>query len=369
MKYPQFALENYLAAREFSAPYNLCGSDLESFPMQELLEMADPDCRRLWEQLALHYTEPKGHPLLLEEIRRLYDRSVHLLSFAGAEEGIYCAMDALLGPSDHAVVITPCYQSLESIPSALCNTSQVELRYEEGWSLDLGRVERAMRPNTKLLIINFPHNPTGALLTHQQQADLIALARRQGAWIFSDEVYRLLELNPADRLPPIVTEYERGISLGVMSKAYGLAGLRVGWIATQDRELLEEMGQMKHYLSICNSAPSEILALIALRASDRILERNRALMRDNLVQVDRLFEEFGDQVEWVAPKGGCIGFPRYTGGESADWLADRLYEEYGVLILPGSVYGHQGDHFRLSFGRKVTVQAIDLLRHFLEGQR
>jgi aspartate/methionine/tyrosine aminotransferase len=365
MRYPRFELEHYLAAREFSAPFNLCSSDLESFSMREIVELADTECAALWDQLRLSYTEPRGLPQLRAEISKEYALTMdEVLCFAGAEEGIYCMAQALLTPGDHAIVVTPCYQSLEALPASVCPVTSVPLRYEEQWQLDIQAVEQAVRPNTKLLVINFPHNPTGALLTCKQQQDLIELARSHDLWIFSDEVYRFLESDAADRLPPIASAYEKGLSLGVMSKAYGLAGLRVGWIACQDRELLEKLSEIKHYLSICNSAPSEVLALIALRTSDTLLTRNQELMQSNLLLLDHFFEEYAEWFEWVRPKGGCIGFPLFKGNDSIDLFADRLLQEEGVLILPGSVYGLSGNHFRIGFGRRSTPEALGRFRCF-----
>lgn len=372
MKYPKFQLECYLAEREFSAPFNLCASDLQTHSMKEIIEMADKESLELWNRLDLSYTEPKGHPQLRMEISKIYGKGVgqeQILCFAGAEEGIYCMAHTLLEPKDHAVVVTPCYQSLESLSSTICSTTKVQLLYQKGWELDVGKIEDAIQPNTKLLVINFPHNPTGALITRQTQLALVELARRHDLWIFSDEVYRLLEGNLADRLPPFASIYEKGISLSVMSKAYGLAGLRIGWIACQDTQLLQEMSERKHYLSICNSAPSEILSLIALRASSQIHERNRCLMEDNLEHLDRFFQEYAKWFEWVKPKGGCIGYPLFKGDISIEKMADELLQQSGVLILPGAIYDDDSNHFRISFGRRSLPQALKRFVQFIEKNK
>lgn len=371
MRYPEFKLGTYLAAREFTAPYNLCASDLESYPMADVLKMADREALGLWNNLGLHYTEPKGHPILREEIAKGYGEHCdadNILCFAGAEEGIYSMAQALLKEEDHVIVITPCYQSLESLPASICSVTTVPLEFHSQWALDLNRIEDAITDRTKLIVINFPHNPTGAVISAETQRELVALARRHGVWIFSDEVYRLLELSPEDRIPPIASIYEKGISLGVMSKCYGLAGLRIGWAACQDKQLLAEMNEVKHYLSICNSAPSEILALMALRASDRILTRNHALMQSNLALLDRFFEENSHLFEWVRPKGGCIGYPLLKSDEPVDQFADRLLKDTGVLVLPSSVYDHPGNHFRISFGRNSMPESLARLSMFLKGE-
>jgi aspartate/methionine/tyrosine aminotransferase len=372
MQYPEFKLESYLAKREFIAPFNLCASDLETHSMHEIVEMADQEGLGLWSHLNLGYTETRGHPLLRKEISKLYGENIdqeQLLCFAGAEEGIYCTFYALLESKDHAVVVTPCYQSLESLPSTICSATKVRLQYQNGWELDINEIAEAIQSNTKMLVLNFPQNPTGTLITRDTQQTLIELARKQGLWIFSDEVYRLLEVNPSDRLPPFASIYEKGISLSVMSKAYGLAGLRIGWVACQDADLLGKMDEIKHYLSICNSGPSEILSLIALRGSGKIHERNRRLMQENLKQLDHFFEEYANWFEWVRPKGGCIGYPLYKGNIPIETIADELLQQFGVLILPGSIYDDSSNHFRISFGRRSLPQALERFIQFIEENK
>ena len=163
--------------------------------------------------------------------------------------------------------------------------------------------------------------------------------------------------------------YEKGISLSVMSKAWGLAGLRIGWIACQDSELLAKMNEVKHYLSICNSAPSEILSLIALRASAKIHERNRRLMQDNLKQLDHFFEEYANWFEWVRPKGGCIGYPLFKGNISIEKIADDLLQQFGVLILPSAIYDDNSNHFRISFARRSLPQVLEKFVQFIEKNK
>lgn len=369
MKYPEFKLETYLAKREFSAPYNFCASDLETHSMNEIIQMADHQTSELWKDLQLSYTETMGQPVLREEISKIYGRDIskdQILCFAGAEEGIYCMAKALLEPKDHAIIVTPCYQSLESL---VPTSTKIRLQYQNGWELDVGQIEEAIKPNTKLLVFNYPHNPTGTLIKPETQKQLVELARKNNIWIFSDEVYRLLEVNPSDRLRPFASIYEKGISLSVMSKAYGLAGLRIGWIACQDTHLLREMNEIKHYLSICNSGPSEILSLIALRASRIIHARNRRLMLENLEQLDRFFEEYSEWFEWVRPQGGCIGYPLFKGDVPIDKFADELLEQFGVLILPGSIFDDNTNHFRISFGRKSMPQALERFIQFIEKNK
>ena len=309
MKIPPFKLEEFWKKYEFTAPYLLCCSNAESWKLNEILELADPESKKLWESLSLEYTESPGLPILRQEIARLYSliNSDQILTLAGAEEGIYCSMRTLIEPGDHVIVIDPCYQSLATLPQSFgADISRIALGSKNQWQLDLEEVERAFRSDTKLLILNYPHNPTGAVLTKEVFEGLIELAREREAYIFCDEVYRYLEIDEAKRLPSIADAYEKGIALNVMTKAFGLAGLRIGWLATQDVDFLQRVGSYKLYTSICNSAPSEILALIALRSKDKILKRNRKVMLDNLKILESFMKRHQGLLSWVPPQSGTM---------------------------------------------------------------
>jgi aspartate/methionine/tyrosine aminotransferase len=194
---------------------------------------------------------------------------------------------------------------------------------------------------------------------------LVTLAAETGAQLLVDEVYRGLELDPADRLPSGADAATSGISLGVMSKSFAMAGLRIGWLATHDRDLLDRVARFKDYTTICSSAPSEILAIIALRARDRVLARSRSIVAANLGHLDGFFDDWADRFTWVRPRGGSIGYPRLTvpGVRIDDWAAE-LVEAEGVLLLPGSQFGQPGNHFRVGFGRTDLPEALARLEAF-----
>jgi len=365
-----FALERFFARWEFAVRYLLCASDVEGYPMAELLALAEVEGRELWDGLRLGYTESTGHPLLRVEIASLYDglEADDVLVFAGAEEAIFCLSNVLLGPGDHAVVTWPGYQSLYEVGRAAGAVVTLhELHEEAGWDLDPERLIAALRPETRLVVVNAPHNPTGMLPTHEQWGRLTGELARRGIHLLSDEVYRFLELEPADRLTAGADAFERGVSLGVMSKSFAMAGLRIGWLATRDRELLARCAAFKDYTTICSSAPSEILALIGLRARDTVLARSRAIIDVNLRALDRFFADHDDRFAWLRPRGGSIGFPRLLDAEPVDAFAARLVEQEGVLLLPGSQIDHPGDHFRNGFGREDLPAALDRLEAFLDG--
>jgi aspartate/methionine/tyrosine aminotransferase len=369
MRLPPFELERYFARHEFTAPYLLCASDVEPYGMSELLALADDECRALWDGLGLGYAESSGHPLLRREIAALYEglEAEHVLVFAGAEEAIFAFANVLLGPGEHAVAAWPAYQALYEVARATgAEVELVRLEHEAGWRLEVDAVRRAVRPGTRAVFVNFPHNPTGAHIDRAELEALVAITDEAGAVLFSDEVYRYLELDPADRLPAAAELSERAASLGVMSKTFALPGLRIGWVATRDEELLRRLAEFKDYTTICSAAPSEILALIGLRNRDRVVARSRAIVEANLERLDGFFERWSGAFEWVRPRAGSIGFPRLLADTPVERFALELIDAEGVVLLPGTTYGHTGNHFRLGFGRRDLPDALARLERFAE---
>jgi aspartate/methionine/tyrosine aminotransferase len=367
-----FALETYMSKWEFTAKYNMTASDAETLRLPELLAMASDEDRADFENLSLGYTETFGAPALRQEIARTYDtiKPEDLICSAGAEEAIYVAMKVLLTANDHAIVVTPNYQAAETLPLSICAVTGVALDIDNDWNLDIGLVEAALRPNTRLISINFPNNPTGKILPRATFHALIDLCRKHGIWLFSDEVYRLIERDEALRLPQAVDVYERGISLNVMSKAYGLPGLRIGWLACKDRDFLVRCERYKHFLSICNSAPSEVLARIALKNRDRILSRTRGIVRSNVAASNAFFADFPHLFDWREPDGGCIAFIRYKGADGVEAFTTRVVEEAGVFFLPSSVYRSDltpvpENCLRIGFGRVHVPEGLTVLRNWL----
>ena len=368
VRIPDFALERYFAEWEFNVEHVLCASDVEGFPMSELIALADTETRALWKGLHLGYTESTGHPLLRREIAATYEsiEPDDVLTFAGAEEAIFCLMNVAVGPGDHVIVTWPGYQSLYEVARATgADITLHGLHESDGWAVDLDRLKSEVRPTTKLIVVNTPHSPTGMMLDRTTYDGLIEIAEEGGIRLFMDEVYRGLEYDETDRLAAGADALPDGISLGVISKAYAMAGLRIGWIATHDRDLLARLAAFKDYTTICSSGPSEILAIIALRARERVLERSRGIIAANLELVDGFFEDYLDRFTWIRPSAGSVGFPRLTvpGVAIDDWAAELVKAE-GVLILPGSVFGYAGNHFRLGLGRTDLPDALARLEKF-----
>lgn len=365
---PDFRLETHFSKWEFKAKYHMTASDAESMSMRDLLAMATPDEREAFEGMWLGYTETFGAPDLRETIATLYENrnADEVLCFAGASEGIFAANSVILDKDSHAIVVTPNYQSHETLPMALCEATGVPLDADDGWSLDIDRIAEAIRPNTKLVTINFPHNPTGTILPLDRYQALIKLCRKHGIYILHDEIFNGLGQTGTQHLPYTADVYERGLSLNVMSKSYGLPGLRIGWIACADKDVISKMERMKHYLSICNSGPSERLTQIALRNREKLLERNCGIIDENLVKWDAFFARYPKLFDWQRPDGSCMAFPRYKGSEGVEMFCRSLVEESGILFLPSTIYRSElsatpTDRFRLGFGRKGLDKGLIVL--------
>lgn len=362
MKLKPFQLERYFSQYEFTAPYLLCCSDCESLTVGDLLkyeQIAQDDLSSLW----LGYSESLGSPELRTQIASLYNKasSENILVHSGAEEAIFNFMNVVIDAGDQVIVQSPYYQSLGEIARSI-GATVIEWKGdpERSWELDLEFLENSLNNKTKVVVVNFPHNPTGFLPTSEFMAELSRLSNERGFLLFSDEVYRGLEYDISLRLPAFVDLSTQGVSLGVMSKTYGLAGLRIGWIATRNKELLHKLSIFKDYTTICNSAPSEFLATLALRHRESIVERNLDIIRKNLSILDSFFDTYTELFDWYKPKAGPIAFPRYLGG-SVEHLCRQLVQNAGVLLLPGTLYGDKYNRFRIGFGR-ANMQ--DCLRKF-----
>jgi aspartate/methionine/tyrosine aminotransferase len=367
VRLPPFRIERWYERFEFTTELMLSSSDCETVTVRELLELEPGAAERL-DGLGLGYTEVPGSAELRAAIAGLYAETGPdaVVALAAAEEGIFAVETALLAAGDHAVVETPCYESALAVArSTGADVSTWQRRYEDDWTHDVDELERLLRPDTRLVYVNTPHNPTGLSMPREVLERVVGLCAERDAVLFCDEVYRELEHDPARRLPAACDLYERAVSLGSVSKTYGLPGLRTGWIACRDAALRDAVVATKLYTTICSSAPSELLAAVALRNRNAIVERNRALVLENLAHADAFVERHADVVDWVRPDASPVGFPRLAvGGTRA--FCERLAAEAGVLLLPGDVYDEPG-HVRLGLGRLGAGDAFGRLSAFLDA--
>ena len=368
-----FHTERFFALYEFTAPYILCASDCESLTVDELLGLAGAS----WESLGclrLGYTESQGAPALRERIAETYSRvsADKVIGLGAPEEGIFVTMHALLEPGDEVVVLTPCYDSLVNVAEYLgCRVARwpiVEANEHPnghgGWRLDLDTLKGLVTPRTKLVVVNFPHNPTGYLPSHDEWRTIVEIVGRAGAWLFSDEMYRGLEYDPAARLPSGCDAYERAVTLAGLSKTYGLPGLRTGWLALQDTDLRDRISGWKDYTTICASAPSEALAQIALQTDDKLVKRSLAIIRDNLALAEPFFARWRDVFRWNRPIAGSVALVGLRRDCARDFCS-RLVAQQGVLLLPSTGLGIGDGHVRFGFGRLNFSEGLEQLDRYL----
>ena len=427
-----FKLERYFADYEFSAPHLLCCSDAEALTMKELLELnrangeAGRELQERWDTLSLGYTESRGDPTLLGEVSGLYEGGVVAAEGPRAavvmapQEGVFLGMKAMLEPvaeGDAVVCMSPGYQSLYGVAEALgCEVLKWEPDQQEQEPVDTpgvgeGRaaaaaaaaassslvparfsiatlqalLDGAAATHTKkgagavrAVVVNFPHNPTGFLPTREEFRELVGLCRARGCFLFCDEMYRDLEYDGPDRRLPSAVEmgYERAVALSGVSKALSLPGLRIGWLVSTSPAFLHRVTELHDYTTICNSAPSEVLACMALRCREAILARNRAIVAANLCLLRAFFARHAGRFAWAEPEAGTVCFPRLLtpmaaapgaaaaeGGDAVDVTkyCKWLVETHGVMLLPSSVYdGFPVPCFRLGFGRRNLEAALEI---------
>lgn len=371
MNLKPFKLERYFAEYEFSVKYLLSSSDCDGLLQSDLLNLADTETKKLWDSLALGYTESLGHPLLREEIAKMYQGiSTNDCLVVVPEEGIFIALNTILEKGDHIICSFPGYQSLYEIAEGLgCEVTKWKPEEENGWRFNPDFLEEQIKPNTKLIIVNFPHNPTGYLPTKEDYQRIVDIADKHNIYLFSDEMYRYLEHNAEDRLPSACEVYEKAVSMFGMSKTFGMAGARVGWVITRDKALYTKMATFKDYTTICSSAPSEILSLVALRAKEKIVANHLVRIKRNLGLLDGFFNDYKDKFEWVRPKAGTIGFPKLKADVDSLEFCQKVVKEANIMVLPSTVYDYDNNHFRLGFGRENMPEALEKFREYLNNSK
>jgi aspartate/methionine/tyrosine aminotransferase len=342
--------------------------------VDELLQLAGTP----WESLgSLHlgYTETPGAPALRERIAMLYTHAdaEQVIYLSAPEEGIFCTMHTLLEPGDEVIVLSPCYDSLANVAEYLgCRVLRWPLvpattDSPGGWRLDLESLDRLLTSHTRLVVVNFPHNPTGYLPSLDECQALVEMVARAGAWLFFDEMYRGLEHYPAARLPAGCDLYERAITLGGLSKTYGLPGLRAGWLAMPDAPTRDRILGWKDYTTICASAPSEVLTQIALDAADKLVARSLRIVLDNLALAEAFFARWRDVFQWNRPQAGSVALVGLR-DLPAEAFCAQLVAEQGVLLLPSTGLGFGDGHVRFGFGRLSFPGALEQLDHYLARQ-
>ena len=366
MQITPFRIEEYMGEHEFSAKYLLSSSDAESHTIEDLLAL-EPGAHDAFLKHWCGYTESPGAPWLREVLATIY-KQIHpdqLVVVSAAEEAIFLFYHALLTPSDHAIVETPCYESALTVPKSTgASVSEWRRKPDNGWAHDLAALESLIRPNTRAIYFNSPHNPTGLLMPPGIFRGVLDLAARHNIYVFSDEVYRELEHDPSTRLSAACDLYDRAISLSSVSKTYGLPGLRLGRLACRDSAFLQKIVSLKHYTTICASAPSEFLTALAFRHRQKFIDRNLQIVLRNFRQLTAFFSRHANVFDWTPPNASTIGFARFKPQQDVQAFCEQLVREASVLLLPGTVYD-EPRHIRFGYGRRNMPEALAQLESWL----
>jgi len=369
MNFSPFKLERFFAKYEFKAPYLLCTSDCESLTFEELIDLNSSYYERLL-KFGLGYVNTNGQEELRDKIISQYKsiNNNNVVVTNGAEEAIFLLMNVALNKGEHIIIQFPFYQSLGEIALHLgANISFWECNNQNGWELDIDYLRDNIRDETKVIILNMPHNPTGYIAGLEKFKEIIKIAQERNIIIINDEVYNGLELNPEDRLPYICDIYENGVSIGALSKAYGLAGLRIGWVATQNEKILNEVNHLKDFTTICNSGISELLAIFALNNREYLLKKSISILRENIKILDHFFNRYPDLFGYIPPKGGTVAFPEIKREIDIEQFCIDLVDKTGVLLLPGNYYDYDNRHFRIGFGRKNMPEALSIFENYIKN--
>jgi aspartate/methionine/tyrosine aminotransferase len=369
MKMKDFKLERYFAQHEFTAKHLLSSSDCDGYGQDYVLDRANPTELKMWNDIKLGYTESAGNPILRESITQFYKtKNIEEVVVGSPGELNYITMRVLLEKQDHVVAVSPAYQSLHEVVHSI----GCEISYwtpNENWAFDPSQLEHLVRKNTKLIIINFPHNPTGSYLTLSELNQIVSIAKKNDCYIFSDEMYHKLLAKSEKELPPISDLYSKGISLWGTSKSFGLAGLRTGWLVCNDLDFIHRVICYKDYLSICSSAPSEILSIIALNHIDDFLQPNIKKIQQNI----KLFAEFAQTQDvissFIPPKSGSTAFVKLNINCSSLEFSNYLVEKAGIMTIPAEMFDHPGKFIRVGFGRESLPKILPIMRGFLEQNK
>jgi aspartate/methionine/tyrosine aminotransferase len=372
MKIAPFETEHFFARYEFDTPYQLCNSDCESISIQELLALAGASLEHLGQQ-RLVYTESQGSKELREQIASVYSSvdATNAIVLGTPVEGIYLAARAMLNPGDEVIVLSPAYDALINLFEHVVGPENVR-RWafgctESSWTLDLDDLRAIISPRTRMIVVNFPHNPTGYLPTPEFQRELVAIAEQNGAWLFCDEMYFGLVHSGTAPVPSAADLSPSAIVLSGLSKTHGLPGLRCGWLIVKNQHLHESIMNWKFYTSICPPVPTEFLSLAALRAREALTKRNINRIEHNLGLADDFFARWPGLFTWRKPQAGTTALVEYH-VPSVEAISQQLAQDQGVLIQPAGMLGSDDQHMRIGLGREGFGEALGQFEAWLLEQ-
>lgn len=372
MKIKPFATEHFYARYEFNTPYQLCNSDCETISVDELLKMAGIPMEELG-KLSLGYTETLGNLQLRESIAEAYAniQTEDVIVLGTPIEGIFLAAQAALNPGDEVVVLCPAYDALINTFEHVVGAGNVhQWRFKPGptkWELEIEELLRLISPKTKMLVVNFPHNPTGFLPPRELLDTVISIVNSKNLILFCDEMYFGLVHEGTQPIPSAADLCPRAVVLSGLSKTYGLPGLRSGWLIVQEKTLRDEIVNWKFYTSICPPAPTEFLAAAALKVREPLRHRSLAQIEHNLKLADAFFARWPELFTWRRPQAGSTALVGIR-VPSVEIYAEKMAREAGILIHPATTLGWDDQHFRLGLGRSAFGAALEKFEEYLQKQ-
>jgi len=339
----------------------------QPFSQRELEHTIGQTFNEIIQDIDLGFSADQGTISLRKSIaRNLYKhiKSENVIVHAGAQEALYCAFCSILESNDKVLVITPIYEPLDQIPLNLgCDVSYLPLNSKNNWSLDLSQVEANFKQGCKMFVINFPHNPTGVTISKLKLNKIIELCKKYNVWLLSDEVFRGLEHEKKYRLPAVADIYKKGISIGVISKAFAVPGLRIGWLVCQNQTFIQKVINIKGYLSICNSQIDEILVSNILNHSSKLLNRNLKIILSNKKKIQNLNGFLEHEIKVVIPNSGCCFFAELVNGDD-EKLVIKIAQEQGYLLYPSSLFKTHVNGMRIGFGSNDFARFLNQLNAF-----
>ena len=360
MKIKAFKIERYFAEYELKAKYLLSNSDCDGFSLDYITKRFNATEQALWDNLAFNYTEPQGLPQLRSAIAKEYQTiSAEDVVVLSPGEANFTFMNMVLEEGDHIICMSPAYQSLYQVAISLnCKISFWQPDHKN-WHFNVADLEGLVTSKTKALIINFPHNPTGFMPTLGEMHQLVAFAKKHQLKVLSDEMYHQLVLDKEKEIPAFCDLYEDAVSVWGLSKSFGLSGARLGWIATRNRTLLEGILGFKDYLSMCNNAMSEVIALTAIRKKEDFIGHNVAKIRQNLALFSKFAARHKNFLDFVPPLAGSTAFVKLNIQESTFDYCQRLMEATGIMLLPSEILDYDSGFVRIGFGRVSMPEVLE----------
>lgn len=367
MKVKPFYMEEWFKKYRPFAKYNLADSGVRDFTLKQIFELCNKDISIL-ENVKLDYPNSSGSIQLRQTVCKTYKEvnPENVLITTSTSEALFIYLNEILAEGDSVIVEFPAFQSLYEIPKALgCNVKFINLKAAENYKPNLSDIKKAIDSNTKLIIINNPHNPTGSVIYEEEMTEIIDFAAEKNIHILADEHYRYLPLDGKSTIPSMVDLESNISSTGSITKCFGMIGLRVGWLIAEE-SFINKCRITKDYLTHVLSPVSDYIATIVLENRQRILDLNIHIIRSNLKTLQNLISQHKDVLNWIPPQGGAVALINYRLNIDSNTFCEKLFQQESVFVLPASAFEQNG-YFRICLGieSKIFIRAIERLDKYI----